>query len=86
MEINHNTQLDLIEAIIDDRGLAGLADLIAEVCSAKADHINASYSVFAGATDPIADQWDDYAAALLAFSSSPARISNLILGKNRSRK
>ena len=83
MNINHNTQLDLIEAIIDDRGLEGLADLIAEVCSAKADHINASYSVFADANDPIADQWDDYAAALLAFSSNPARVSNLILGRHR---
>jgi hypothetical protein len=70
MEINHNTQLDLIEAIIDDRGLEGLADLIAEVCSAKADHINASYSLSANASDPLADQWDDCAVAMLAFSRS----------------
>ena len=57
---DHNAKIDALEALIDCHSLGGVLDLIAEVCSAKADHILTNWQ-----DEATADQWDRYTAALL---------------------
>ena len=59
---DHNAQIDALEAMIDNNSLGDVLDLIAEVCSAKADHILTNWQ-----DEATADQWDRYAAALLGL-------------------
>ena len=61
---DHNAQIDALEAMIDNNhgGLGDVLDLIAEVCSAKADHILTNWQ-----DEATADLWDRYAAALLGL-------------------
>ena len=47
----HNQQLDTLESLVDQIGLADTIDRLAEVCSAKADHLE--------------DNWQDHNAAVL---------------------
>lgn len=61
--MNHNEKLDCIEKIIDDDDLEGLLDLIAEVCSAKADHILECWQ-----DESLAADWDGYAAGFMAIA------------------
>jgi hypothetical protein len=70
MNINeHNSALDQLEALIDKHELTGLCDLIAEVCSAKADHIADNWD-----DNALACVWDAYAAFFLKASLSPNNI------------
>ncbi len=39
----HNTHADAIEALIDQYSLSYVIELVAEVCSAKADHLVSSW-------------------------------------------
>ena len=48
-----------LEKIIDRNGLAETVDVMAEICSEKADHIRSSYD-----DDELADQWDGAAEEL----------------------
>jgi hypothetical protein len=57
---DHNAALDTIEALIDTWTVGGVLDLMAEVASAKADHIRSSYS-----DEYTAGQWDKFATKLL---------------------
>jgi hypothetical protein len=67
MNINeHNSTLDHLEAIIDKHELTGLCNLIAEVCSAKADHIADNWQ-----DEALACVWDEYAAFFIKASLSP---------------
>ena len=59
---DHNAQIDALEAMIDSSSLGAVLELIAEVCSAKADHILTNWQ-----DEATADQWDRYSAALLGL-------------------
>lgn len=59
---DHDFKIDALEAMIDNNSLGGVLDLIAEVCSAKADHILTNWQ-----DEATADQWDRYSAALLGL-------------------
>ena len=65
---DHNAKIDALEAMIDNNSLGGVLDLIAEVCSAKADHILTNWQ-----DEDTADQWDRYAAALLGLQDQILR-------------
>ena len=65
---DHNFKIDALEAMIDNNSLSGVLDLIAEVCSAKADHILTNWQ-----DEATADQWDRYAAALLGLQDQISR-------------
>jgi phage gp36-like protein len=65
---DHNAKIDALEAMIDSHTLGGVLDIIAEVCSAKADHILTNWQ-----DDATADQWDRYSAALLGLQDQIAR-------------
>ena len=65
---DHNDKLDVLEAMIDRSTLGGVLDLIAEVCSAKADHILTNWQ-----DEATSDQWDRYSAALLGLQDKIAR-------------
>lgn len=39
----HNDMLDQIEALVDKGTVGGVLSLLAEVCSAKADHIRSNW-------------------------------------------
>ena len=65
---DHNAKIDALEAMIDSHTLGGVLDLIAEVCSAKADHILTNWQ-----DDATADQWDRYSAALLGLQDQILR-------------
>ena len=62
----HNERLDFLEDLIDSEELTGLMDLIAEVCSAKADFIRENWQ-----DDLTADTWDGYAAGFLHCGTGP---------------
>jgi len=65
---DHNAKIDALEALIDCHTLGGVLDLIAEVCSSKADHIRTNWQ-----DEVTADQWDRYAAALLGVQDQILR-------------
>lgn len=56
----HNDHLDFIESLIDQHGLSYVATLLAEVCSAKADHIEENWQ-----DAPLAQLWNEAASGLL---------------------
>ncbi len=60
---DHNNLVDTLEAMIDKHGTNGVCNLIAEVCSAKADHIRESYS-----DEVTAGTWDREAARFLGLA------------------
>ena len=62
---DHNNRLDVVEAIIDAIGIVDATELIAEICSAKADHIRESYD---GPTDETAITWDQNAENFLMLA------------------
>lgn len=51
---------DTLEPFVDTYGLARVAEALALVCSAKADHIRESYS-----DEPLAALWDSMAVPFL---------------------
>ena len=62
----HNDRLDHLETeYIDKLELDGTIDLIAEICSAKADHIRSNWHRQHGHDDTQASDWDDAAELLL---------------------
>ena len=65
---DHNFKIDALEAMIDDNSLGGVLYLIAEICSAKADHILTNWQ-----DEAAADQWDRYSAALLGLQDKILR-------------
>ena len=71
-KLTRNETLDQIEAIIDRHEMSGLCDLVAEVCSAKADRILDNWQ---GEWDDIlAANWDDHAAFFIKASLSPNNV------------
>lgn len=56
----HNTNLDAIEALIDANSLKYVVNLLAEICSAKSDHVNTNWQ-----DKGLAGLWDTNAAVLL---------------------
>lgn len=56
----HNERLDALEAMIDKIGLNAVVETLAEVCSAKADHIRTNWQ-----DEPLAKGWDRRAARLI---------------------
>jgi len=58
--MNHNEKLDCIEKILDEEDLGALMGLIAEVCSAKADHALECRQDYV-----LANAWNGYAAGFM---------------------
>jgi len=54
--------LDLLETMIDQRGLTGILEDMAGICDAKAEHIEISY----GPDDRTAVRWEQAGAVLMA--------------------
>ena len=61
-----NKAIDDLELIVDQIGITGLCDLIAEVCSAKADHIESNWQ-----DEILAKEWDGHAAFFINAAISP---------------
>tara|TARA_Y100000114_G_C11558300_1_gene230546 strand:- start:6 stop:287 length:282 start_codon:yes stop_codon:yes gene_type:complete len=61
----HNTDLDTLEEIIDRDGIASVVDMLAEICSAKADHIQSNYAIAYDHYDENAIEMDNIAALLI---------------------
>lgn len=57
---DHNSNLDTVEALIDTHGLSYVVNLIAETCSAKADHIQTNWQ-----DDALAQLWNEAASSLM---------------------
>jgi hypothetical protein len=68
MTNDHNNLIDSIESIIDKHGTNRLCNLIAEVCSAKADHIRETWQ-----DETTASAWDREAARFLGLSVNQPR-------------
>ncbi len=62
---DHNNLIDTLESMIDKHGTDGLCNLIAEVCSAKADHIRENWQ-----DESTAATWDKEAARFLGLSAN----------------
>lgn len=61
---DHNSNLDTIEAMIDRYGLSYVVDLVAEICSAKADHVASNWQ------DHVLERaWNANAGRLLGISA-----------------
>jgi len=58
--MTHNERLDALEALVDASSIKATVDLLAEVCSAKADHIMTNWQ-----DEPLSSDWDNIAAMLL---------------------
>ncbi len=56
----HNQTLDLLESLVDRHDLPALIEALAEICSAKADHVQESWQ-----DETLAKYWDRRAALLL---------------------
>ena len=56
----HNAMLDQIESLVDVGTVGSVLDLLAEVCSAKADHIRETWQ-----DETTAEVWDKMAAVCL---------------------
>jgi len=56
----HNAAIDTIERIIDSNSLRETVEMLAEICSAKADHIRENWQ-----DEALAAAWDKEAARLL---------------------
>lgn len=56
----HNEMLDTIERLADANTVSGIVSLLAEVCSAKADHIREAWQ-----DEQTAEIWDKMAGELL---------------------
>lgn len=62
-----NADRDAIEALIDRIGLSDTVELLAEIASAKADHIREAWQ-----DETTAASWDDAAGALLSAARDKA--------------
>jgi hypothetical protein len=62
-QLEHNQTIDALEALVDKHGTRGLLNLIAEVASAKADHIREAWQ-----DSSLADDWDRECALFLGYS------------------
>ncbi len=56
----HNAVLDQLESLIDSHDLPAIIEALAEVCSAKADHVELNWQ-----DEALANQWNKRAALLL---------------------
>lgn len=56
----HNAVLDALEHMVDAKGLRYVVETLAEVCSAKSDHIVENWQ-----DRPLAAKWDRQAVKLL---------------------
>ena len=65
----HNANLDAVEALIDAYSLSYVLDLVAEACSAKADHLVTNWR-----DDSAGAIWDNNAERILAVAHK-ARLS-----------
>lgn len=66
----HDEGLDAIEALMDTWNVGGMLDLMAEVASAKADHIRSNWQ-----DETTAKAWDRMAARLMACQQQILRNS-----------
>lgn len=58
--IDHNKNLDTIETLVDKHGLSYTVNLLAEVCSTKADHIETNWQ-----DEALAKLWNEAASGLM---------------------
>ncbi len=65
----HNEVLATLEALVDGKGVRYAIEALAEVASAKADHIRENWQ-----DEPLAAKWDRKAAKLLRCAESLKRI------------
>jgi len=65
----HNAMLDQIEALVDAGTVGGVLSLLAEVCSAKADHIRTNWQ-----DEQTAAIWDKMAGEVLNSQQRILRI------------
>lgn len=63
--VGHNARLDALEALVDRMSLSAAVGLLAEVASAKADHIRETWQ-----DEALADAWDRQAARLIAVAET----------------
>lgn len=59
---------DVLEAMIDGAGLVAVLHGLSEICDAKADHIESSYSL-SSTPDPLARHWFTAGGAIGVLSS-----------------
>jgi hypothetical protein len=59
----HNDDLDRMESLIDRLGVPGALDLLAEVASAKADHIRENWQ-----DEKLAASWDHTATRVMHYA------------------
>lgn len=57
---SHNQNLDTLEKMIDENTIIEVLDLLAEVCSAKADHVRTNWQ-----DETLGQAWDESAARIL---------------------
>ena len=62
--MSHNENLDRIEAIVDELDFCPFVELLAEICSAKADHVEVNWQ-----DELLAEIWNRRAAYLLEMSN-----------------
>lgn len=59
--LKHNENADTIERIIDENNVHYVLELVAEVLSAKADHVREAWQ-----DESLAEAWDNSAGVVLA--------------------
>ena len=64
---DHNKHLDDLETIVDEfpEGFEEFVELLAEVCSGKADHVSSNWQDY-----ELADRWERSAAYLLNMTEA----------------
>lgn len=60
----HNQVIDSLEALVDSNSVRYVLEALAEVCSAKADHIRSNWQ-----DEKLAKAWDAEAGAILSVAS-----------------
>lgn len=65
----HNKNLDLVEAMIDKSTLQDVLQLVAEIASAKADHIRENWQ-----DENAAASWDASAMAIIVAADNIERL------------
>ena len=66
----HNKDLDTIEEIIDRDGIASVVETLAEICCAKAEHIQSNYAIAYDEYDANAIEMDNITALLIGTANA----------------
>lgn len=68
---NTNTKMDVLEQLVDGMGMAQVLDALAEVASAKSDHLLSNWQ-----DEGQAERWDKVAAVLLNAEQKTRDVMN----------